>query len=151
MVETLTFGNPLLEDFSALCRGFIFTSPWRSIATQGCYTTIATPATDGDALNGDRANCDGRYPFGTQAAGPFVDRPTRVGAYEAAAGHPWRLCDVIGNVAEWCENEYPAGHRAVRGGSWLGYPVVCRAAYRNYHTPDFCDSSVGFRLLLPRD
>jgi len=53
MVETLTFGNPLLEDFSALCRGFVFTSPWRSIATQGCYTTIATPATDGDALNGD--------------------------------------------------------------------------------------------------
>ncbi|MGE1560337.1 isochorismate synthase [Pantoea septica] len=53
MVETLTFGNPLLEDFSALCRGFVFTSPWRSIATQGCYTTIATPATDGDALHGD--------------------------------------------------------------------------------------------------
>ncbi|RPE04541.1 isochorismate synthase [Candidatus Pantoea deserta] len=52
MVETLTFGNPLLEDFSALCRGFLFTSPWRSIATQGCYTTIASPVTDGDALNG---------------------------------------------------------------------------------------------------
>ena len=53
MVEMLTFGNPLLQDFSALCRGFIFTSPWRSIATQGCYTTITTPVTDGDALNGD--------------------------------------------------------------------------------------------------
>jgi len=53
MVETLTFGNPLLQDFSALCRGFIFTSPWRSIATQGCYTTITTPVADGAALNGD--------------------------------------------------------------------------------------------------
>ncbi len=53
MVETLTFGNPLLQDFSALCRGFIFTSPWRSIATQGCYTTISTPVADGAALNGD--------------------------------------------------------------------------------------------------
>ena len=53
MVETLTFGNPLLEDFSALCRGFVFTSPWRSIATQGCYTTIATPPTDGEARHGD--------------------------------------------------------------------------------------------------
>ncbi|RTY59261.1 isochorismate synthase [Pantoea sp. YU22] len=53
MVETLTFGNPQLQDFSALCRGFIFTSPWRSIATQGCYTTVTTPVTDGDALNGD--------------------------------------------------------------------------------------------------
>lgn len=53
MVETLTFGNPLLQDFSALCRGFIFTSPWRSIATQGCYITVTAPVTDGDALNGD--------------------------------------------------------------------------------------------------
>lgn len=53
MVDTLAFGNPLLEDFSALCQGFIFTSPWQSIATQGCFTTITTPVVDGELLNGN--------------------------------------------------------------------------------------------------
>ena len=46
MVETPTFENACLQDFSALCRGFLFTSPWRSLATQGCYTTIDTPVQD---------------------------------------------------------------------------------------------------------
>ncbi|MBE5252726.1 isochorismate synthase [Mixta mediterraneensis] len=53
MVETLTFENPLLQDFSALCRGFLFTSPWRSLTTQGCFTTITTPVKDGDVLTGN--------------------------------------------------------------------------------------------------
>ncbi len=53
MVETLTFENPLLQDFSALCRGFLFTSPWRSLTTQGCFTTITTPVQDGARLTGD--------------------------------------------------------------------------------------------------
>lgn len=53
MVESLTFEHPLLQDFSALCRGFLFTSPWKSLTTQGCFTTLNTPATAGDALTGD--------------------------------------------------------------------------------------------------
>jgi isochorismate synthase len=53
MVESLTFENPLLQDFSALCRGFLFTSPWRSLTTQGCFTTINTPVTQGEVLTGD--------------------------------------------------------------------------------------------------
>ncbi|UIL52081.1 MULTISPECIES: isochorismate synthase [Pantoea] len=53
MVESLTFEHPLLQDFSALCRGFLFTSPWQSLTTQGCFTTLTTPVNDGDALTGD--------------------------------------------------------------------------------------------------
>ncbi|MXP50216.1 isochorismate synthase [Pantoea sp. Eser] len=53
MVESLTFEHPLLQDFSALCRGFLFTSTWKSLTTQGCFTTLTTPVTAGDALTGD--------------------------------------------------------------------------------------------------
>ncbi len=53
MVESSTFENAWLKDFSALCRGFLFTSPWRSLATQGCYTTINTPVGDAALLQGD--------------------------------------------------------------------------------------------------
>ena len=53
MVESSMFENALLEDFSALCRGFLFTSPWRSLATQGCYTTITTSVADAASLQGD--------------------------------------------------------------------------------------------------
>lgn len=52
MVESSTFENASLTDFSALCRGFLFTSPWRSLATQGCYTTITTSVEDAAALDG---------------------------------------------------------------------------------------------------
>lgn len=53
MVESLTFEHPLLQDFSALCCGFLFTSPWQSLTTQGCFTTLTTPVKDGDLLTGD--------------------------------------------------------------------------------------------------
>ncbi|PIF23527.1 isochorismate synthase [Candidatus Pantoea floridensis] len=53
MVETTTFENAWLKDYSALCRGFLFTSPWRSLATQGCYTTISAPVHDAASLQGD--------------------------------------------------------------------------------------------------
>ncbi|MFT4269761.1 MAG: isochorismate synthase [Pantoea sp.] len=53
MVESSTFENAWLKDFSALCRGFLFTSPWRSLVTQGCYTTLTEPVQDAAALDGD--------------------------------------------------------------------------------------------------
>lgn len=53
MVESSTFENAWLKDYSALCRGFLFTSPWRSLATQGCYTTITAPVDDAASLHGE--------------------------------------------------------------------------------------------------
>ncbi|MGK3143120.1 isochorismate synthase [Pantoea sp. C2G6] len=53
MVESQTFEHPQLHDFSALCRGFLFTSPWQSLTTQGCFTTLNAPVIEGDRLTGD--------------------------------------------------------------------------------------------------
>lgn len=53
MVESLAFEHPLLQDFPALCRGFLFTSPWQSLTTQGCFTTLTTPVNQGEQLTGE--------------------------------------------------------------------------------------------------
>ncbi len=106
----------------------------------------------GHALNGQQANCNGNYPYGTETKGPYLGRPTVVGAYESEAPHPWGLCDMHGNVDEWCENlcDFEPSYRAVRGGSWILNPGNCRAALRGTGGPGR-DSIVGFRVCFRPD
>lgn len=48
MVETSVFENAVIEDFDAVSRGFFYSSPWRSLWTQGCFTTLTTPIAGGE-------------------------------------------------------------------------------------------------------
>ena len=112
-----------------------------------CRAGTTTAYFWGNALNGDRANCC----YGNAETTP-------VGKYGA---NPWGLCDMHGNVWEWCADWYgdyptrgvvdPLGPasgdiRVLRGGCWIYGARYCRSANRRRCDPGDRNFNFGFRL-----
>lgn len=102
-----------------------------------------------------------RYPWGDQ---PPLDASRA--NYEMSVGHPTPvglypkgstsegLCDMLGNVWEWCEDWFgpyqgraQSGQNAkvIRGGSWYSYAGDVRASVRGGYVPTDRLGGIGFR------
>ena len=141
-------------------KGLEFRLPTEAQWEYACRAGTTTPFFWGSSLNGDKANCFGYFPYGTDVKGEYLGRTSPVGSYSA---NPWGFFDMHGNVYEWCADwydDYPTGtvtdplgpavgsYRVLRGGSWYFFAQGCRSAYRGCNVVGYRYSSLGFRLSL---
>ncbi|MGL4465339.1 MAG: SUMF1/EgtB/PvdO family nonheme iron enzyme [Planctomycetia bacterium] len=157
--DALEFLAKLNErDRGKLPAGWKYLLPTEAQWEYACRAGSKTAFNFGDVLNGDKANCDGSHPYGTEKKGPYLQRPAPVGSY---APNGWGLYDMHGNVWEWCRDGYtenlPGGidpfvspegapDRVSRGGSWFVIALSSRSAYRYGITPDYRAINLGFRV-----
>jgi len=127
-----------------------------------CRAETGTAFHYGNSLDASQANFDGNNPYGGAAKGEYRQKTTPVASFRPNA---WGLCDMHGNVYEWCQDWYgekyystvisvatdPQGpasgkSRVLRGGSWVDGGRGCRSANRDGYQPDNRYSFIGIRL-----
>jgi formylglycine-generating enzyme required for sulfatase activity len=131
---------------------------WEYAARAGSMTTYSW----GDKIDCGKASYDGGQGSDCAAhTGWFSLRGTQlVGSYSA---NRWGLHDMLGNVWEWCEDNWhpdyrgapddgsawrggDASMRILRGGAWNYSPSGLRSADRNWFPPSGSTSFIGFRV-----
>jgi formylglycine-generating enzyme required for sulfatase activity len=132
---------PTEAEWEYACRG-------RASSEEDCsyHFYFAKPAND---LSSEQANFNGNLPFGNAPNGKYLARPTRVGAYPP---NNLGLCDMHGNVWQWCDDRFaPEGLvRVARGGGWYISGSGCQAAFRYGFTRADRYDFLGFRLARVR-
>ena len=139
-----------------------------------CRAQTKTPFHFSQTITTDLANYCGedddgepeKYPghYGDGPKGMYRKATTNVNHFHPLA-NSWGLCDLHGNVWEWCLDHWhddynqaptngsawltddPEANRVLRGGAWGDLPGYCRSACRNFNTPDYRSYNIGFRVV----
>lgn len=128
-------------------------------AARGGVANRRFPWSDSDEIQHARAN------YWSSSSSSYDTSPTQwyhpayndgnspltspVGSFSA---NGYGLCDMAGNVREWCFDWYPGyegSYRVRRGGSWYSDAHYCRVGSRNFDYPDNASDTHGFRAVLP--
>ena len=118
----------------------------------------------GETLASEVANYRAKEIYGRGVKGEYRQQTTEVGRFPA---NGFGLCDMHGNVLEWCEDDYHESYqgapadgsawveqnnsetrKVLRGGSWFDYPRGCRSADRSGYSRDVGNGVIGFRVAV---
>jgi formylglycine-generating enzyme required for sulfatase activity len=134
---------------------------WEYAARGGYHDPYYKYPWGSNTLDENKANYDFQNPLGLTSL-PYT---TPVGRYGPQGAYSHGLCDMAGNVLEWCQDQHssystnanpvsnPMGsssgdYRILRGGSWYHYPKYCRTADRNRYAPFHRSRYSGFRVCV---
>ena len=127
-----------------------------------CRAGTTTPFHFGETISPELANYAASSTYGDGVTGENRQETTSVDHFKIA--NAWGLCDMHGNVYEWCQdhchNNYddaPKDSSAwltdtldslhiIRGGSWIDGLSYCRSARRSSPNPSGRSSHLGFRV-----
>jgi formylglycine-generating enzyme required for sulfatase activity len=160
----------LARGSGALPAGWEFRLPTEAQWEYACRAGTTSATSFGDSLSSTQANFRGK-PYNGGAPGPSLGRAARVGSYPPNA---WGLCDMHGNIYEWCRDWYharmPGGtdpdlhdakstatpsengdySRVRRGGCWADDGWALRTAFRLRFEPERRYDHIGFRVVAVR-
>jgi formylglycine-generating enzyme required for sulfatase activity len=126
-----------------------------------CRAGTTTPFHFGETISTELANYNGST-YADGPTGKSRGKTTSVDYFNVA--NAWGLCDMHGNVWEWCEDHWHDNYNGapddripwltedvraahiLRGGSWSYSPWGCRSAYCSFNSPTARLSHIGFRL-----
>lgn len=174
-VESISWDDAVeFCDRLSLHTGRTYRLPSEAEWEYACRANTQTPFHFGETITTTLANYNGQGSdeasgsYGKGPEGTYRQRTNSVDQFEVTNG--FGLCDMHGNVWEWCRDQWHRSHnpnqqgdqhatedqrsqlthRVARGGSWYCPPSKCRSASRFHFRHDATHNDIGFRVLCSR-
>ena len=135
--------------------------PFEAEWEYACRAGTETAFSFGENITSEQVNFNGSYPYNNAEKGEYREETVKVASLLC---NDWGLCEMHGNVWEWCEDYYqrdlgsssitnPIGakagsERVIRGGSWYYDGRYVRSAMRFNDSPGNRNGNIGLRLAI---